>query len=80
MKIERRRGPSTTPDAVPSPPAEFLDYSIPRPEPLTITVDRRVQRLAAYSWRILVMAAALVALLWLVGQLLLVVTSCSICL
>lgn len=50
-----------------------MEHTIPRPEPRTITVDRRVQRLAAYSWRILVIAAALVALLWLVGQLLIVV-------
>lgn len=38
-----------------------------------ITVDQRVRLLAAYSWRILVIAAALAALLWLVGQLLIVV-------
>lgn len=37
------------------------------------TVDRRVDRAAAYSWRLLVIAAAVAALLWLVGQLLVVV-------
>ncbi|WP_158412439.1 AI-2E family transporter [Ilumatobacter nonamiensis] len=37
------------------------------------TVDRRVDRAAAYSWRILIIAAAVFALVWLLGQLLVVV-------
>lgn len=56
-----------------SPRQSLIDHTLARPEPRTITVDRRLQRLAAYSWRILIVAAALVALLWLVGQLLIVV-------
>jgi len=38
-----------------------------------LPVDPRLQRAAAYAWRLLVVGAVLVALLWLVGQLLVVV-------
>ena len=40
-----------------------------------VTVHRGVAWTAAYAWRLLVIAAALVALLWLLGQLLVVVIS-----
>jgi putative heme transporter len=47
----------------------------PEQEPATARrpVDARLERAAAYSWRLLVVAAAAVAVLWLTGRLLVVV-------
>jgi predicted PurR-regulated permease PerM len=43
--------------------------------PTRVTVHPRIAWAAAYAWRLLVIAAAFVALLWLLGQLLVVVIS-----
>jgi predicted PurR-regulated permease PerM len=42
------------------------------------SVSPTLDRLAAYSWRLLAVASAIVALVWLTGQLLLVVVPCAV--